>query len=97
MAGFITLFPLIYIPVLNTVVFKHAPIDWEWGIVFVAAGLFFVGVEAWKWAKRIYYRRQERRQTGKVDKSMDIEDRIFGRYYSSDSSAAGLETQYEKA
>jgi len=92
MAGFITLFPLIYIPVLNTVVFKHAPIDWEWGIVFVAAGLFFAGVEFWKWTKRIYYRRQARKQTGKVDKNMDIEDRIFGRYYSTET-----QTENEKA
>ncbi|PNP54404.1 hypothetical protein FNYG_15644 [Fusarium nygamai] len=32
-AGFITMFPLIYVPTLNTVVFKHAPISWEWGNV----------------------------------------------------------------
>jgi Na+-exporting ATPase len=95
-AGFVTLFPLIYIPVLNTVVFKHAPIDWEWGIVFVSAGLFFVGVETWKWCKRIYFRRQARKQVGKVDKNMDIEDRIFGRYYSSDSVASQKEMN-EKA
>lgn len=81
-AGFVTLFPLIYIPVLNTVVFKHAPIDWEWGIVFIAAGLFFVGAETWKWCKRIYFRRKARSQHGNIDKNMDIEDRVFGQYYS---------------
>ena len=99
-AGFVTLFPLIYIPTLNTVVFKHAPITWEWGIVFIASGLFFAGVEAWKWGKRIYYRRKERNQGGKVDKNMDIEDRIFGRYYSTGTDAgtdtSGSETQNEK-
>ncbi|KAH7202308.1 hypothetical protein DER44DRAFT_669624 [Fusarium oxysporum] len=57
-AGFVTMFPIIYIPGLNTVVFKHAPISWEWGIVFVEAVLFFLGIESWKWAKRIYFRRQ---------------------------------------
>jgi Na+-exporting ATPase len=56
--GFVTLFPLLYIPVLSTTVFKHTGISWEWGIVFVAATLFFVGVEAWKWAKRVYFRRK---------------------------------------
>ncbi|KAH8727041.1 sodium P-type ATPase-like protein [Phaeosphaeriaceae sp. PMI808] len=86
-AGFVTLFPLIYIPVLNTVVFKHAPIDWEWGIVFIASGIFFAGVETWKWCKRIYFRRKARKTTGKVDKNMDIEDRAFGRYYSQESDA----------
>ena len=45
-AGFVTMFPLIYIPKLNTVVFKHAGISWEWGIVFIEAVLFFLGIEA---------------------------------------------------
>ncbi|KAL4865262.1 hypothetical protein BDV12DRAFT_174880 [Aspergillus spectabilis] len=57
MAGWITIFPILYIPVLNHVVFKHTGITWEWGIVFVEAILFFAGVEAWKWAKRVYFRR----------------------------------------
>jgi Na+-exporting ATPase len=96
-AGFITLFPLIYIPGLNTVVFKHAPISWEWGIVFVSAGLFFLGAETWKWCKRIYFRRQARKQSGQVNtKNMDIEDRIFGRYYSTASGDSQESTQ-EKA
>ncbi|KAB8078304.1 hypothetical protein BDV29DRAFT_152832 [Aspergillus leporis] len=60
MAGFITTFPILYIPVINTVVFKHTWISWEWGIVFVEAILFFMGVEAWKWAKRVYFRRRVR-------------------------------------
>ncbi|KAF1953757.1 sodium P-type ATPase-like protein [Byssothecium circinans] len=92
-AGFVTLFPLIYIPTLNTVVFKHAPIDWEWGIVFVTAGIFFAGVETWKWCKRIYFRRKARKQIGNVDKNMDIEDRVFGRYYRNESVDMGGETQ----
>lgn len=58
MAGFITIFPLLYIPVINHDVFRHTGISWEWGIVFVEATLFFAGVEAWKWAKRVYFRRR---------------------------------------
>ncbi|KAK1968061.1 potassium/sodium efflux P-type ATPase [Colletotrichum sublineola] len=76
--GFVTIFPLVYIPVLNTSVFKHAPITWEWGIVFVCAVLFFMGVEAWKWAKRIYFRRVAHKQHGGVK---DLESRVFGHYY----------------
>ncbi|KAF2629529.1 potassium/sodium eff [Macroventuria anomochaeta] len=83
--GFVTLFPLIYIPVINTVVFKHAPIDWEWGVVFVEAGLFFAGVESWKWCKRVYFRRKARGSLGVDYKNMEIEDRMFGRYYTSDT------------
>jgi Na+-exporting ATPase len=96
-AGFVTLFPLIYIPGLNTVVFKHAPIDWEWGIVFISAGLFFLGAETWKWCKRMYFRRQAHKQTGQANtKNMCIEDRIFGRYYSTASGDSQESTQ-EKA
>ncbi|KAL2870176.1 cation-translocating P-type ATPase [Aspergillus lucknowensis] len=62
MAGWITIFPILYIPVLNHVVFKHTGISWEWGIVFVEAILFFLGVEAWKYAKRVYYRKMEKKQ-----------------------------------
>jgi len=91
-AGFVTLFPLIYIPVINTVVFKHAPIDWEWGVVFIEAGLFFLGVEAWKWCKRIYFRRKAR-GSPMADKSMDVEDRVFGQYYTNDSAASGEATK----
>ena len=29
-AGFITIFPVLYIPVINDVVFKHTGISWEW-------------------------------------------------------------------
>ncbi|KAJ5201657.1 ATPase P-type K/Mg/Cd/Cu/Zn/Na/Ca/Na/H-transporter [Penicillium cinerascens] len=61
MAGWVTMFPILYIPVLNDVVFKHKPITWEWGIVAVEAVLFFMGVEAWKWAKRVFFRRQARK------------------------------------
>ncbi|EQL34682.1 Na+-exporting ATPase, variant [Blastomyces dermatitidis ATCC 26199] len=66
MAGFITIFPLLYIPVINTVVFKHKGISWEWGIVFIEAALFFAGVEAWKWGKRVYFRRQDRKTKAKA-------------------------------
>lgn len=54
--GIITIFPIVYIPGLNEVVFKHGAITWEWGIVFIASGMFMAGVEAWKWVKRIYIR-----------------------------------------
>jgi Na+-exporting ATPase len=56
-AGFITVLPIIYIPGLNTVVFKHGPISWEWGVVLVESALFVAGIEAWKGYKRAYFRR----------------------------------------
>jgi Na+-exporting ATPase len=30
--GYISMFPLIYIPVLNKTAFRHGPISWEWGL-----------------------------------------------------------------
>ena len=55
--GFVLIFPVLYIPGLNKVVFKHRGISTEWVVVAVATVLFFTGVEAWKWAKRAYFRR----------------------------------------
>ncbi|RJE21221.1 P-type ATPase [Aspergillus sclerotialis] len=61
-AGFVTTFPILYIPVINHAVFKHTGISWEWGIVFVEALLFFLGVEAWKFAKRVFFRWRAKKQ-----------------------------------
>ncbi|KAI9818969.1 MAG: hypothetical protein M1832_004137 [Thelocarpon impressellum] len=59
-AGFVTIFPALYAPVISRVVFKHEGISWEWGVVFVEAVMFVGGVEAWLWAKRCFFRRQAR-------------------------------------
>lgn len=61
MTGFVLAFPILYIPVINHSVFKHSSISWEWGIVFVETVLFFLGIESWKWCKRVYFRRQARK------------------------------------
>ncbi|KAF2200456.1 sodium transport ATPase 5 [Delitschia confertaspora ATCC 74209] len=82
MAGFITIFPVLYIPVINKVVFRHKGISWEWGIVFVATFLFFMGVETWKWAKRVFFRRRERKMAGGRRGSVDLEEKAFERYLS---------------
>lgn len=55
--AFLSVFPVIYIPVLNTKVFKHSPIGWEWGVVISGLILFLLGVETWKFMKRDLMRR----------------------------------------
>lgn len=51
-AGFVLVFPVIYLPTVNRVVFKHDAITWEWGVV-VACLVVYIGlVEAWKAIKR---------------------------------------------
>ncbi|KAH6605261.1 cation transporting ATPase [Trichoderma cornu-damae] len=57
---FFVVFPTLYIPRLNTVVFMHTGIGWEWGVVFAAVVVFVIGAEAWKWAKRVYFRTRTR-------------------------------------
>jgi Na+-exporting ATPase len=50
--GAISVFPTVYIPVLNRQVFKHTAISWEWGVVFGMTVVYVLGVETWKWVKR---------------------------------------------
>ena len=76
--GFVTIFPTLYIPVINRVVFKHTGISWEWAIVFIAAFLFFLGLENWKFGKRVFFRRRAKRlgqkqQDEESDESSDAE------------------------
>ncbi|KAJ5816662.1 ATPase P-type K/Mg/Cd/Cu/Zn/Na/Ca/Na/H-transporter [Penicillium robsamsonii] len=52
MAGFVIAFPVIYLPVVNQVVFKHHAITWEWGIVFGCTCVYLLCVESWKAVKR---------------------------------------------
>jgi P-type Na+/K+ transporter len=83
MAGFITIFPTLYIPVINHDVFKHTGISWEWGIVFVEATLFFLGIEAWKWGKRVFFRRR----TVKMGKTKeDLEQKVFRQFLDGERS-----------
>jgi P-type Na+/K+ transporter len=51
-AGFVIIFPLIYIPGLNVDVFDHRPISWEWGIVMGCIVIQILIIEFWKWGKR---------------------------------------------
>lgn len=80
MFAFVTIFPVLYIPVINRTVFRHSGISWEWGVVFIATFLFFLGVEAWKFAKRQYFKRNDP-NAGRRG-SVDLEARVFERYLS---------------
>ncbi|KAK5947525.1 P-type ATPase [Knufia obscura] len=64
MFGFVSIFVILYVPVINHDVFKHTGITWEWGIVIVEAVLFFGGIEAWKWGKRVFYRQRAKKMGG---------------------------------
>jgi potassium/sodium efflux P-type ATPase len=52
--GAVSVFPTVYIPVLNRSVFKHTSISWEWGVVVGMTIAYVIGVETWKWIKRTW-------------------------------------------
>ncbi|KFY31215.1 hypothetical protein V493_01295 [Pseudogymnoascus sp. VKM F-4281 (FW-2241)] len=79
MAGFITVFPVLYIPVINHVVFKHTGISWEWGIVIIEAMLFFAGIELWKWGKRVFFRRRAAKLAASGG-SGDLQHNMFAKF-----------------
>lgn len=58
--GAISVFPVVYIPVLNTKVFKHTAITWEWALAIGALILFVAGMELWKLTKRKFGLLQDR-------------------------------------
>ncbi|KAJ3485057.1 hypothetical protein NLG97_g6902 [Lecanicillium saksenae] len=51
-AGFAVTFPVIYIPFVNTHVFKHQGLTWEWGVVFGCVAAYIALIEGWKAIKR---------------------------------------------
>ncbi|KAI2482274.1 Sodium transport ATPase 5, partial [Pyrenophora tritici-repentis] len=75
----------------------RARITWEWAIVFIATFLFFLGIESWKWAKRVYFRKQEAKNGGGRRGSIDLESRVFERYLSTAISTDGEEAEKKSA
>ncbi|KAI8096277.1 potassium/sodium efflux P-type ATPase [Halteromyces radiatus] len=55
--GFSIMFVALYVPVLNTEVFRHAPIDWEWGMVAASTLVYIAFAEGWKWLRRTWLTR----------------------------------------
>ncbi len=52
LAGMVTPFPIIYLPVINQTIFRHHALSWEWGLVFGSMVCFVALVECWKAVKR---------------------------------------------
>ncbi|KAK2753479.1 hypothetical protein FQN54_007869 [Arachnomyces sp. PD_36] len=53
-AGFTITFPVVYLPVINKIVFKHKGITWEWGVVVGCLVAYLALVESWKAVKRAF-------------------------------------------
>jgi Na+-exporting ATPase len=67
----------------------------EWGIVFIAAIVFFLGSESYKYMKRAFFRRKDAKK-GKEDYTQDVEERVFQRYMTESSMASEPEKGSEK-
>ncbi|EEP75411.1 potassium/sodium efflux P-type ATPase [Uncinocarpus reesii 1704] len=53
-AGFFIAFPLVYLPTVNRLVFKHLGITWEWGVVAACVAVYIMLIESWKAVKRAF-------------------------------------------
>ncbi|KAJ2979202.1 hypothetical protein NQ176_g3396 [Zarea fungicola] len=54
-AGFVATFPVVYLPFVNTHVFKHESLTWEWGVVFGCVVVYIALIEGWKAIKRRFH------------------------------------------
>ncbi|KAI5467872.1 calcium-transporting ATPase [Mariannaea sp. PMI_226] len=80
--GTISVVPTLYIPVINHIVFLHDGIGREWGVIFAVNIAFFAGVEAWKWAKRVYLRRKKVMVANDEEYSEDdLESKTFEKFF----------------
>ncbi|SCW04093.1 LAFE_0H05776g1_1 [Lachancea fermentati] len=65
--GFCSVFPVVYIPVISTSVFLHSGIGYEWGVAFAFTVAFWIGAEAYKYSKRLFYRNRDQVENPEKD------------------------------
>ncbi|CEJ80042.1 Putative Cation transporting ATPase [[Torrubiella] hemipterigena] len=58
--GALSVFPVVYIPYLNTDFFKHTGITWEWTLSLGFTVVFVAGIETWKLIKRTFHLLEDR-------------------------------------
>lgn len=58
--GGLSVFPVVYIPFLNTKFFKHTGITWEWALSVGFTLIFVAGIELWKLTKRHFHLLEDR-------------------------------------
>ncbi|KAL3233785.1 Sodium/potassium exporting P-type ATPase 2 [Nakaseomyces bracarensis] len=87
--GFVTVFPVVYIPVINKDVFLHRPIGWEWGIALAYSLAFWIGAELHKYFKRLYFRNQNKA----VNPENDLENKAGTHPFDAYSTSTTLQTE----
>jgi len=76
--GALSVFPAVYIPGLNTQVFKHTGISGEWALSAGAVVVFVLGIETWKALKRSYHLFEQ----GEEDRDEDERGKIRSKGFS---------------
>ncbi|SCU96681.1 LAFA_0G07536g1_1 [Lachancea sp. 'fantastica'] len=90
--GFVSVFPVVYIPVINNDVFKHSGIGYEWGLAVAYTVLFWAGAELYKYFKRVYFKNRERASNPENDlESKRVHD-PFEKYNTSYSASTSVQT-----
>lgn len=88
--GFVSTFPVIYIPVINDKVFLHKGITFEWGIAFAFTIIFWMGCELYKFMKRRYFRRMMNKAQ---NPESDLEKRTRRDPFEAYSTSTTLQTE----
>lgn len=78
--GFVTTFPVVYIPVVNYKVFLHKPIGYEWGLAFAFTLAFWVGTELYKYLKRIHFKNKRKAENPENDLEKKVRYDPFEAY-----------------
>lgn len=65
--GFCSVFPVVYIPVINDKVFLHYDITYEWGFSLGFSLAFWAGAELYKYGKRRYFGSKDRVENPESD------------------------------
>jgi len=78
----LSVFPIIYIPVINNDVFLLGDLHWEWGMVFASQIIYLALAELYKVVRRHFERKHQRERLALMEQG--------------DQPSAALETQHEK-
>ncbi|KAI7886637.1 potassium/sodium efflux P-type ATPase [Lichtheimia hyalospora FSU 10163] len=95
-ACFILCIICLYVPVLNTRVFRHKGIDWEWGMVVASCLLYMALTEIWKKAKRREQQQQEEQQHIEYQRAQEQEEQEEQEAHNEKRTQEQSETRNEK-
>ncbi|SCU81688.1 LADA_0C00474g1_1 [Lachancea dasiensis] len=90
--GFVSVFPVVYIPVINDDVFKHAGIGYEWGLAIAYTLVFWAGAELYKYFKRLYFKNSDHANNPESDLENKCVHDPFEKYNTSYSGSTAYQT-----